>query len=106
NSVVAEILLIISVYGLGVLVIWRHYIALSVTSWYSVPVDGILRPSLAGWWYGCLSLPLFQFILLRWYFRLFVSPRFLLQVPRVDLSLVPTHPDRAGGLGFLTQVAP
>jgi len=105
NSVVAEILLIISVYGLGVLVIWRHYIALSVTSWYSVPVDGILRPSLAGWWYGCLSLPLFQFILLRWYFRLFVWARFLWQVARVDLSLVPTHPDRAGGLGFLTQVA-
>jgi len=105
NSVLAELLLIAAVYGLGVMVIWRHYIALSVTSWYSVPVDGVLRPSLAGWWYGYLSLPLFQFILLRWYFRLFVWARFLWQVARIDLSLVPTHPDRAGGLGFLTQVA-
>ncbi|OLC59537.1 MAG: hypothetical protein AUH76_14300 [Candidatus Rokubacteria bacterium 13_1_40CM_4_67_11] len=105
NSVLAEILLIIGVYGLGVLVIWRHYVALNITSWYSVDVEGVLRPSLAGWWYGCLSLPLFQFILLRWYFRVFVWARFLWQVARSDLSLVPTHPDRAGGLGFLTQVA-
>jgi len=105
NSVLAEILLIIGVYGLGVMVIWRQYIALSVASWYSVPVDGVLRPSLAGWWYGCLSLPLFQFILLRWYFRLFIWARFLWQVARIDLSLVPTHPARAAALGFLTQVS-
>ena len=49
-----------------------------------------------------MSLPLFQFILLRWYFRLFVWVGFLWQVTRCDLSLVPTHPDRAGGLGFLS----
>ena len=49
-----------------------------------------------------MSLPLFQFILFRWYFRLFVWARFLWQVTRGDLSLVPTHPDRAGGLGFLS----
>jgi len=28
--------------------------------------------------------------------------RFLWQVTRCDLCLVPTHPDRAGGLGFLS----
>jgi hypothetical protein len=39
---------------------------------------------------------------LRWYFRLFVWTRFLWQVSRINLQLVPTHPDRAGGLGFLT----
>src|SRR6185369_14990346 len=45
----------------------------------------------------------FQFILLRWYFRLFIWTRFLWQVSRIELSLVPTHPDRVGGLGFLTR---
>ena len=50
-----------------------------------------------------VSLPLFQFMLLRWYFRLFIWIRFLWQVARCELSLVPTHPDRAGGLGFLSR---
>jgi hypothetical protein len=31
--------------------------------------------------------------------------RFLWQVSRIDLRLVPTHPDRAGGLGFLSNTA-
>ena len=50
-----------------------------------------------------MSLPLFQFLLLRWYFRLFIWTRFLWQVSRIELSLVPTHPDRVGGLGFLAN---
>ena len=54
-------------------------------------------------WYGYVSLPLFQFLLLRWYFRLFIWTRFLWQVSRIELSLVPTHPDRVGGLGFLAN---
>jgi hypothetical protein len=54
-------------------------------------------------WYGYLSLPLFQFLLLRWYFRLFIWTRFLWQASRIELSLVPTHPDRVGGLGFLAN---
>ena len=51
-----------------------------------------------------MSLPLIQFILLRWYFRLLIWTRFLWQVSRIDLRLVAIHPDRAGGLGFLSTV--
>ena len=54
---------------------------------------------------GCVSLPLFQFLLLRWYFRLFIWARFLWQVSRIELSLMPTHPDRCGGVGFLASVS-
>ena len=104
NSVAAEVALIAFVYGVGVMVIWRTHAAVDVASWYGVPTDGFLQPSLAGWWFGCVSLPLFQFILLRWYFRLFVWARFLWQVSRIELKLVPTHPDRCGGLGFLASV--
>jgi hypothetical protein len=50
-----------------------------------------------------VSLPIFQFLLLRWYFRLLIWIRFLWQVSRIELSLVPTHPDRVGGLGFLAE---
>jgi hypothetical protein len=43
-------------------------------------------------------------MLLRWYFRLFIWARFLWQVSRIGLKLVPTHPDRCGGLVFLEEV--
>ena len=105
NSVSAEVAMIAFVYGVGVMLIWRTHTAIGVSSWYGTAAPGQLHPSLAGWWLGCISLPLVQFILLRWYFRLFVWARFLWQVSRIELKLVPTHPDRCGGLGFLANVS-
>jgi hypothetical protein len=105
NSTLAEVLLLALVYGVGVLILWRHFMALDATTWYSTPtVDGS-RLSLAGMWYAYLSVPIFQFLLVRWYFRLFIWTRFLWQVSRIDLNLVPTHPDRTGGLGFLAATS-
>ncbi len=102
NSIVAEIVLIVLVYAVGMLFVWRTALALDVASWYRVTVDGTFHPTLAGWWLICVSLPLFQFLLVRWYFRLFIWGRFLWQVSRIRLHLVPIHPDRCGGLGFLS----
>ena len=93
------------VYVVGVGFLWRTQVALDVSSWYGTSSGGRLRPSLAGWWMGCVSLPLFQFLLLRWYFRLFIWARFLWQISRIDLKFMPTHPDRCGGLGFLSSVS-
>jgi AcrR family transcriptional regulator len=103
NSVLAEVLLIAFVYVVGVLLIWRHYTGLATATWYAVPTVEGLKLSLSGMWYGYVSLAIFQFLLIRWYFRMFIWMRFLWQVSRIDLSLVPTHPDRAGGLGFLSN---
>jgi len=103
NSVLAEVLLIAFVYGVGVLIVWRRYGALAAATWYATPAVGGSTLSLAGMWYGYVSLPLFQFLLLRWYFRLAIWARFLWQVARIELRLVPTHPDRVGGLGFLSN---
>jgi hypothetical protein len=104
NSLWAELSLIAVVYVVGVGVLWRTQLALPVASWYGAPVNGLWQPSLAGWWLGLVSLPLFQFLLLRWYFRLFIWARFLWQVSRIELKLMPAHPDRSGGLGFLASV--
>ncbi len=104
NSVGAELALIAFVYVVGVGIIWRTQIALDVPSWQGGPVDGRWQPTIAGWWLGLVSLPLFQFLLLRWYFRIFLWTRFLWHVSRMDLQLVPTHPDRCGGLGFLSSI--
>ena len=52
-----------------------------------------------------MSLPIFQFLLFRWYFRLFIWARFLWQVSRLKLSFIPTHPDRCGGASFLSTAS-
>ncbi len=105
NSVIAEIVLLVLVYGVGVLVVWRHYLTLDTTTWYATPSDGTSKLTLAGMWYGYVSLPIFQFLLCRWYFRVVIWARFLWQVSRINLDLIPTHPDRVGGLGFLSNAA-
>jgi hypothetical protein len=105
NSTLDEVILVIITYAVGVMIVWRHYIALAASTWYGTPTGGGFDLTLAGVWYAYISLPIFQFLLLRWYFRIFIWVRFLFQVSRIQLSLIPTHPDRVGGLGFLSNVA-
>jgi hypothetical protein len=102
NSVVLELALVAVVYTLG-LWVWRSQTALEAATWYARPEGGHLNLTPAGYWYVLVSLPIFQFILLRWYMRIVLWFIFLWRVSRLDLRLVPTHPDRAGGLGFLGQ---
>jgi hypothetical protein len=52
-----------------------------------------------------VSIPIVQFLLLRWYLRFFIWFRFLWQVSRIDLILISIHPDRCAGLAFLGQSA-
>ena len=103
NSVVPELLLIVFVYGVGMPFVWRDQLALNVTSWYATVEGGQLQPSLAGWWVALVSMPVFQFLVVRWYFRFFIWARFLWQVSRIKLNLEPTHPDGTAGLHFLAR---
>jgi hypothetical protein len=58
-----------------------------------------MRPSLAGWWMGCVGLPLFMFLLLLVLPAAHLGAAHVAAVaPRVDDR--PTS-DRCGGLGFL-----
>lgn len=98
NSIYVELLLLAAVYTLG-LWIWNDRTELGST-WYQ-GAGGRWKLTPAGYWYVFVSIPVFQFILLRWYMRFFIWFRFLWQVNRIELNLVPTHPDRCGGLSFL-----
>lgn len=101
NSMVAELLLVALVYGVGIFIVWRYYMVLDVPTWYATPEAGRVQPKLAGWWYFFVSLPIYQFILLRWYFRFVIWTRFMWQVSRLPLAYQPLHPDGNGGIGFL-----
>jgi hypothetical protein len=104
NSVTAEVLLVAFVYLVGIMFVWRHYVALDTSTWYATTAAEGSTLTTAGMWYGFVSLPIFQFLLIRWYFRLFIWTRLLWHVSRIDLKLVPTHPDRVGGLAFISNM--
>lgn len=99
NSVAVELSLLAIVYTFG-LWAWSGRAELGAANWYSL-MGGRWNLTPAGYWYVFVSLPVFQFILLRWYMRLLIWFRFLWQVNRIELNLVPTHPDRCGGLSFV-----
>jgi hypothetical protein len=101
NSVAAELLLIVLVYGVGMLFIRRTQFVLDMDTWYATVVDGRLRLTHAGWWGALVAMPLVQFLCMRWFFRFFVWGRFLWQVSRIPMNLEPAHPDGAAGLRFI-----
>jgi hypothetical protein len=59
---------------------------------------------LAAAWYWGVCLTMFRFLALRWIWRILLWSHFLWRLSRLELHLVPTHPDRAGGLGNLEIV--
>lgn len=101
NSAAIEVALIVIAITVGYW-IWRESMSLRVGSWYvAVGPTGDEHLTVAGWWYAFVSLSMFRFVLLRWYFRLVIWYLFLWRVSRLPLRLNPLHPDRAGGLGFI-----
>lgn len=74
---------------------------LDARTWHAVWTDSGSLPSLAGVWYNFVAIPLVQFFLFRWLWRLVIWTLFLVDLSRIGLNLFATHADRAGGLGFL-----
>jgi hypothetical protein len=72
-------------------------------TWYGSSVDGLLQPTLPGWWALGVALPLFWFLLGRWLWRFFTWGLMLRDIARCDLRLVASHPDRCGGIAFIGQ---
>src|SRR5262245_7995334 len=58
----------------------------------------------AAWWFLLVSRPIYGVLLFNWIWRLLAVVVLLYRISRLDLQLVPTHPDRCGGLGFLQRV--
>ncbi len=99
NSVPAEIAVLLLVYTLG-LWLWSTRVPITTATWYAA-AGGRWHLTAAGYWYVFVSIPIAQFVLLRWYFRFFIWYRFLWKVSRIRLNLIATHPDRCAGLAFL-----
>ena len=57
-----------------------------------------------GWWFAYVVRPVFFVLLLGWLWRILLVTYWFWRVGKIDLALVPTHPDRAGGLAFVEKL--
>jgi hypothetical protein len=57
-----------------------------------------------GWWFLYVSRPIFSVLLAAWLWRLALVFVLLKRIAGLELSIVPTHPDGAGGLGFVKDM--
>jgi len=55
-------------------------------------------------WFLYVARPIHLALLVAWTWRIALVGSLLRRIARLELALVPTHPDRAAGLGFLEQV--
>jgi len=103
NSIAAEVGLLMAVYTLG-LWLWGSRVPIESPTWYAMP-GGRWHLTPAGYWYVFVAIPMLQFVLLRWYMRFYIWYRFLWSVSKLNLHLVPIHPDHCAGLAFLGKSA-
>lgn len=101
DSVTAEVIIAALAYVLS----WVAFkeIPNHVATWFrgSAETGGTL--TWAGYWLVAFCMPLYQFLVLRWLWRLFLWFQFLSRVCKLDMQLYPTHPDEAAGLGFVGE---
>jgi hypothetical protein len=103
ESLAAELVLV----GMAVIGAWvftaETVYGGAIANWHVAAIEtgGSTRLSSAGLWYHIVSVPVIQFFWYRWLWRYLIWIRFLFDVSRLNLRLVPTHADGAGGLGFL-----
>jgi hypothetical protein len=99
DSVLVEALVVALVY-LGIIILIQNFPERDIPLWHKAG-DGGRGYSWAGWWHALVSAPVALVLLLGWLWRILIWGLFLFQVSRLDLQLVPAHPDLAGGLQFV-----
>jgi hypothetical protein len=101
DSVPAEIIILVLAYAISITA--SHQGLLHLTTWRTVQTAAGVSNTWAGWWFFLFCTPLLQFLLLRWFWRLFLWFQFLTRMRNLKLQLFPTHPDEAAGLGFVGE---
>jgi hypothetical protein len=97
NSLRVDIVILLTI-AMYIYIRWS-ILPSGISHWIYEPVSGTI--SWAGLWSVFVSLPLFQFILVRWMWRWICWLYLLYKMSKLPLKLNPSHADLAGGLGFL-----
>jgi hypothetical protein len=94
SALLPELLFVLIALASGVAALWGLIPIGSLA-----PRDPVSFPQV---WYALVDWPLFQFLLWRSLWRWAIWGRVLLDLSRMDLALVPAHPDRRAGISFLS----
>jgi hypothetical protein len=86
----------LTVFGL-----WQVSKVHMLPAWHTDVRESMVSLSWAGYWHVFVSLPLLLALVFGWMWRIVLWTRFLFLVARLDLCLLPSHPDQAGGLRFV-----
>ena len=100
DSVVVEALVIVLAYAI-VMALIGSVPSAEIPAWQRIGGNPSADYSMARWWHGLVSLPLLVVLFLGWMWRGFLWTRFLWLMSRLDLQLIPVHPDHAAGLMFV-----
>jgi hypothetical protein len=100
DRVLPEALLAVATIFPSLFFVKTELLMTGTSNWHNVGAGGM---SAAGWWFNLVSTPIFRFLLLRWFWKMFLWTSFLWSVSRINLFLVATHTDLAAGLGFLSE---
>jgi hypothetical protein len=100
DATMPEIILIFLAYGITSITLTSTAF-LHISTWYALRTTAGISLTWAGWWFVLFCVPLLQFLILRWVWLLFLWAQFLARMNSLNLQLIPTHPDEAGGLGFV-----
>jgi hypothetical protein len=102
DSWTVEVITIVLTYALIAALI-RYVPPGEFPAWHKLGSGEEATFSFAGWWHALVSVPLLNVLVFGWLWRLFLWGRLLLHLSRLDLQLVPSHPDGAAGLKFVGQ---
>jgi hypothetical protein len=86
--------------------IFNYGVGIDPLAWEGRLRDGSVTYTWAGLAARWFSAPLMQFLLLRWFWRFVCWGHLLFRISRLPLQLSVTHPDRMGGLSFLSLYPP
>lgn len=98
----ARILIAVAAYCLTLGLIVPMLSPAGSMSW-GVGIEGWRSLSVAGAWAVLVTAPILLYLQLLWIWRQLLWTWFLHVVSRLKLRLVASHPDQAGGLGFLSN---
>jgi hypothetical protein len=99
NSAPVELLVVILAY-FAVVFVTQAIPTQDIPLWHKASGGGE-GYSWAGWWHALVSVPVGLILLLGWLWRIFIWGVFLVRVSRLNLHLIPAHPDLVGGMQFV-----
>jgi len=99
DSVIPELVIVVAAYAHVAQLVQTHLVF--GRPWMLAGTGAEAHLSPAGWYYALISQLLYQVLVGISFWKWLLWWIFLFRLSRLDLQLMPTHPDQHGGIGFL-----